>query len=306
MAFWNRKKDAAAPESSKAGPDRILMHDAQGNQIWVLKEQWRTDMLPNLLQSNWSNPEGLCGVVQGSMEQDGLFKEVEAAAVRLREIDPDHARSATILAVCKLKLGKLDEAERVIREEMTTHGEDGLLLVNLAKIQAERGDQAEAERTLWHGLEVDPNQENGLLWFEVLQRERQGEEAGRAAFAKVAALPGSWLAQVWLARHALDRKDIAEARRLYAPALALPDLPGKALMQISGDLGQRGYLAEAIELVAPRYNANKHGPNTANNLLMAMTELGRKDDARRFLAGLPPAPDPRFAEVRRFWTAKVS
>ena len=114
----------------------------------------------------------------------------------------------------------LNEAQRLFEAFLAEHGEDGVVLTNLAKIYYRRGEHARAESILWHALEVDPNQENGLNWYLAMQRERGGEAAALAALKRIADLPRSWRARLWLAREALERKDLAAAETFYTEALA--------------------------------------------------------------------------------------
>jgi hypothetical protein len=44
-------------------------------------------------------------------------------------------------------------------------------------VYANRGDNAEAENILWHSLELDSNQDNGLAWFYAIHNERGGESS---------------------------------------------------------------------------------------------------------------------------------
>ena len=73
--------------------------------------------------------------------------------------------------------GRLDDAERVFRDCLDQHGDDGTILTNLAKVYSRRHDDSAAETILRRALEIDPNQENGLGWYRAIQRERAGEAA---------------------------------------------------------------------------------------------------------------------------------
>ena len=50
-----------------------------------------------------------------------------------------------------------------------------------------------------------------------------------------------------------------------------------------GDLGSHGHVAEIIELIAPRYDADRHGPATGLNLLQAYLAVGNADAAQHVL-----------------------
>ncbi|MBL9187941.1 MAG: hypothetical protein JNK23_10715 [Opitutaceae bacterium] len=86
------------------------------------------------------------------------------------------------------------------------------------------------------------------------------------------------------ARERLEAKDLPGAMAIYEEILA-----GGAgdradvLVALSGDLGVHGHLAEIIELVAPRYAADRHGPATGLNLLQAYLAVGNADAAQHVL-----------------------
>ena len=55
------------------------------------------------------------------------------------------------------------------------------------------------------------------------------------------------------------------------------------LVTISGDLGSTGNVPQIIELVAPRYDALRHGPATGINLLQAYLAVRNADAAQHIL-----------------------
>jgi hypothetical protein len=71
------------------------------------------------------------------------------------------------------------------------------------------------------------------------------------------------------AREKLDAKDIGGAMAIYEDLLATAGDRPDVLVTLSGDLGSCGYVAQIVELVAPRYDALRHGPATGINLLQA-------------------------------------
>jgi predicted Zn-dependent protease len=194
----------------RTDPNLIRLFDEFGRELFITKEQWLTSVLPGTLKSNWNNPDQLYGIIVGSLN-DGFFHEVLDAAEHLYLIDPVPARGACVYGIVLMKNNCLDQAERVLRSHSEKHGEDGSVLTNLAKVYSARDETQKAEDTLWRALEVDPNQDNGLVWYAAIHRERSGEEAELEALRHVAALPGSWRAQLWLARAALASHDLGKA-----------------------------------------------------------------------------------------------
>lgn len=85
------------------------------------------------------------------------------------------------------------------------------------------------------------------------------------------------------ARERLGAKDLAGALVIYEEALATSGDRPDVLVAISGDLGSHGHVAEIIELIAPRYDAEKHGPATGLNLLQAYLAVRNPDAAQHVL-----------------------
>lgn len=86
------------------------------------------------------------------------------------------------------------------------------------------------------------------------------------------------------AREKLDAKDLPGALAIYEELLAGPTGDrADVLVAISGDLGSQGHVAEIIDLIAPRYDADRHGPATGLNLLQAYLAVRNADAAQHVL-----------------------
>jgi hypothetical protein len=85
------------------------------------------------------------------------------------------------------------------------------------------------------------------------------------------------------ARDRLDARDLPAAVAIYEEVLASAGERADVLVAISGDLGSHGHVAEIIELIAPRYDADRHGPATGLNLLQAYLAVRNADAAQHVL-----------------------
>jgi hypothetical protein len=81
--------------------------------------------------------------------------------------------------------------------------------------------------------------------------------------------PGGVMPRLAQARALLEAKDLAGAVGIYEEVLAAAGDRPDVLVTISGDLGTFGHVVQIVELVAPRYDAQRHGPATGLNLLQA-------------------------------------
>ncbi|HEX5243776.1 MAG TPA: tetratricopeptide repeat protein [Tepidisphaeraceae bacterium] len=226
-------------------PNMIKVFDAYGRELFITRDAWRDSVLKGTIDKAWNDADQLASLTVQCLH-DQFLEESLRPAKRLLELDRDAERSSVLLSIAYLKNKRLDESERTLTEFIERHGERAVILTNLAKVYADRGEHERAYETLWRGLQIDPNQDNGLLWYEALHREKGGVEAGQEALRRLAKVRGSWRAQLWLARHALQQKNLPEAMRLYQEGLSnvRGDIPADLLMHMSGDLGNNGHIAE--------------------------------------------------------------
>ena len=85
------------------------------------------------------------------------------------------------------------------------------------------------------------------------------------------------------ARAKLEAKDMPAALAIYEQVLSEAGERADVLVTISGDLGVTGHLQEITELVAPRYDADKHGPAAGLNVLQAYLALRNVHAAQHLL-----------------------
>ncbi|PTX98605.1 hypothetical protein [Opitutus sp. ER46] len=85
------------------------------------------------------------------------------------------------------------------------------------------------------------------------------------------------------ARERLEAKDLPGAMAIYEEILTMAGDRADVLVTVSGDLGTHGHVAQIIELVAPRYDAQRHGPATGLNLLQAYLAVQNPDAAQHVL-----------------------
>jgi len=290
-----------------AGQDAIEAFDQNGNPVRIPREEWRTNVLPVLVKEAWENPEQLYVVIVNSLNQ-GFMVELADAAARLHEIDTIPGRGTCMLAIVLAGTGQSDAAQALLEEFGAKHGDDGSVLVNLAKMYADRGEAAKAEATLRHALEVEPNHDAGLAWHVQTEQERGGDGAAKAALERLAAMPASWRAQFWLGRGELAGGDVAKARTLFEQALerAPKPIPPDLLAQMSGELGAKGCLRELIELTVPHFVPEYHGIVVGNNLIKALVDTGNLAPAEQVKAALWELKRPDWKDALAFWDGEIA
>ncbi|MDR0353953.1 MAG: tetratricopeptide repeat protein [Opitutaceae bacterium] len=275
--------------------------------MFITKQQWRDNVLLGDLEKKRDRPDDLAGIIVQSL-YDGFAADILPYAAHLATIDPTPERGHVLHAVTLLDLKRYADAETVLLHFCQQHGETGVALTNLAKTYAGRGDDARALQTLWRALTLDPNQDNGLGWYEVIHREKDGPASGFDALRRIATLPGAWRARLWIARHHLEQRDLPAALALYAEALdtAPRPVPADLLQQMSGDLGNHAHLPELIRLTTPHYDIALHGLSTGNNLIKAHLDLGQLAAARALLDRLYAQQRPDWRPALSFWDTELA
>ena len=307
--FGKKPSTAAVQKDTDGGvadEPLVKVYDKYGKEVYITRKSWVEQILPDALEESRDDPDQLYGILVDALEE-GVSSTLISYGELLRRTDPNPVRGGTLLSIIYMRSERLDEAESVLLELIAEHGESGIVLTNLAKVQSYRGDGELAEKTLWHALELDPNQENGLAWYIGIQRERDGAGAEVEGLRRLAAIDGSWRPQLGLARFELNRDKLAAARVLYEAALsrAGSPAPGDMLMQISGDLGNHGYIAEVLELVEPKFIPAIHGLLVGGNLVQAHLEMGHFDEAKAVLNELYALDRPDWKATLRTFEAEL-
>ena len=303
------KSDASAGQTAQQSPKEkmIKAYDSYGREILMTRQNWIDSVLEGAIKKAWNNPDELASVITQSF-YDEIFEPIRDAVIRLHQVDNNHERGAVLLAVFHLQLKETRPAERVLDEHIKKHGTCALVLLNLAKVYSQQGHDKRSLETLWRSLELDPNHENAVGWYEVFHREQGGQAASLEALRRMAALPKSWRPQLWLARAALAKRNYDDAKKLYDEALANAPrpVPTDLLMQMSGDLGNAACLLEILQWVAPHFDAALHGMQVGNNLIKACVDLGMLDEARAYLDKLAALKRFDWQEGIAYWDKEIA
>lgn len=282
LGAFNISKAQAAQQAPDNKKDLIEVFDQYGRKILISKEEWRKEVLPANIKKVWDNPDELYQIIVLALN-DKHFMDVLEASERFLEIDKNRERGYATRSVVLMENGRTSEAKAVLEKYIKEYGEAAYILVNLAQIYHKEGNQPKFEEYLWKTVQADPNQEKGLGWWVSIKNEKSGRSAYIEELKKVAQMPGSWRAQLWLAREALEAKDLSKAMDYYKHVLSIAqDIPA-VLMQISGDLGRSGHYKEVFEIVLPVYTPEKHGVVPGLNILQAYLESRDYEHGRLFL-----------------------
>jgi thioredoxin-like negative regulator of GroEL len=258
----------ADPAPAAAEPTAFVeATDAFGRRVRLSRDEYRKNVLPELVKAHGNDPERLTAVILQAL-RDGLATEMIAAANRLTVIDKDPERALSVLAVVQRDAGELDGAEATLHELLQKRPNSAAARVGLGMLAEKRGDAARCEQWLWEALQHDPNHADAVHgWLQVRHRA-VGDAGYQAEIEKLVALPGSWRPQLWLARVLLQHGKEHEAGQIYREVLTKAGpAESDALVMAGSDLVRANRHDLVAELVAPRFQAGRHHPHAGLALL---------------------------------------
>ncbi|MCE3233206.1 MAG: repeat-containing protein [Rickettsiaceae bacterium] len=260
----------------------INVYDAQGNPMQITKETWRVKVLPGIIKQAWDNPDKLYDAIYCGFK-DEFFQDVEKAAERLLKIDQNIERGYTMLGIVFMKTDRKKKARKLFEKYIKKYKPSGTILTNYAKTFDDNGEQQ--LEILEKALHIDPNQDNSVRWWAAVHLEKDGEESYKESLEKIASVQGSWFPQLLLGILALKNNELKEALDNFKYVLSISS-DARAIQEISGELGKRGFLKEAIELIEPIYSADKHGLPSGFNLLQLYVETNQPEKGEALLKSL--------------------
>lgn len=277
---------AGAPAPAPAGkpelPPFVEATDAFGRRVRMSRDEYRKNVLPELVKAHGNDPERLTAVIMQAL-RDGLAGEMIAAANRLTVIDKDPERCLSVLAVVQRDSGELDAAEGTLKELLQKRPQSPAARVGLAMLAEQRGNPQRAEELLWEALQLDSNHADAVHGYLQMRHRIVGDDGHRAEIEKLVALPGSWRPQLWLARLCLVQGKEDEAAAIYRDVLTRAAGESDALVMASGDLARANRHDLIAELIAPRFQPGRHHPHAGMALLQHFLQTQQEEKGAALL-----------------------
>ena len=142
------------------------MVDSFGRAQQIPREQWKKEVLPQVLDAYQHAPEKLAALLLQYM-REGLSEDLLPAALRLAALDKDIERGLSILAAIQRDIGELDSAQATLRELQQKLPTSLSPLVGFAMIADKQGDRSSATALLWGALQKDANHPDALHGWAV-------------------------------------------------------------------------------------------------------------------------------------------
>jgi len=267
----------------------IPLFDGVGHPVWLDREEFRKEVIPQHLEAEWNHPEELYTFVV-QIFRDGFVEEAERGADRLLELYNRAEGVLLLKSLILLRKGEDEEAETLVRECMEKYPDRGMAHTFLARIYDKRGDREGVIDSLRRGLELEPNQETALLWWVDLTIEEGGKSKAIEELKPFVEKEGAWWPKLIAGRLHLEEGDTSRAVHLFNHVLEWfrsrrdeqtpPSFDEEiALMTVVTILSKHGCRDELITLCDQYCRTNHSTPFAVLDYAQALVEAGRIEEA---------------------------
>src|SRR5258706_16514 len=228
--------------------------------------------------------------------QAGQLAEAEGAARALLGRKPGDAQATHLLGLVVAQTGRREEGLELLDRSIAGAAPNAPFLANRARILADMGRGAEAERDLRNALRVDPSSYIAYCQLGGVLRGLRRHVEARAAFRRALAIDARGVqADVGLAMQQCERT--AEAMERYSQAVkARPDSVD-AIVNWASALRSDGDFEGAWAMLRRAMDTGPESAELLSNSASVAIEVGRLDEARR-LYERASALDPTYANAR--------
>lgn len=267
----------------------IPLFDGVGHPVWLDREEFREEVIPQHLEAEWNHPEELYTFVV-QIFRDGFVEEADRGADRLLELYNRAEGVLLLKSLILMRKGKDEEAETLLRECMEKYPDRGMAHTYMARIYDKRGDRERVIDLLRRGLELEPNQETALLWWVDLMIEEGGKSKALDELKPLVEKEGAWWPKLIVGRLHLEEGDTTTAVHFFSSALEWfrsqrdeqtpPSFDEEvALMTVVTLLSKHGCRDEVIMLCDQYWRAEYSTPFAVMDYAQALVEVGRVREA---------------------------
>lgn len=257
--------------------DFIEFTNEHGQHVQIAREEYEKRIIPHNMEMYWDDPEMLR---QFAMElvRDGFGLQAGKAADRLLEMYGRIEPALNFRAVAHMQTGELEQAKKILLECIEKFPESGAAYTNVAKILAYEGEGNKAFEALQQGLVLDPNQESAMDLYVNSFLELDQKELLLERLKELGETQGAWRPHMVLGRLNLEDGNLLVALQSYHEAIKQAGQSEEIIMNVTGELGQAGYVYQLIQMAEQYWKPTFTHPYTGFNYANALisTEQGEK------------------------------
>ncbi|GAA4710283.1 tetratricopeptide repeat protein [Brevibacillus fulvus] len=260
----------------------ITFTNEHGHAVQMPRADYEEKIIPYNLERFWDDRESLRQFAV-DLVRDKFTAHAATAADRLLELYGPIESALIFRAVVYMQAGKWDKAKKKIREAIERYPDSDTGYLNLARIFAYEGDHLRALETLEQVLSKDPNHETGLkLYVENCLKLEKNEEL-LDKLQQWGEKESAWRPQLTIGRLAMQEGNLLQAMQFFSQALERTVEREAALLAVTGELGQAGYVYQLIQMCEKYWLPTFAQPYIAFNYANALLVTDQKAKALAIL-----------------------
>lgn len=273
--------------------EEIKVYDKLGRAFRFPRDQWRREVLPQILREAWDDADMLRLRVRGALRED-CAEELVDAARRLVAIDDDVVSAACLYAEVALRTEKLDAGRSALESVRRRRPDAAEPYVALAVYARHEGQIEEERQLLEDALRRDPNIDAAL--GRLLEIAEPNFEARDAILAEQSAHAGAWLPKAFRARAFFETGRVSAALEAYEDLVETMPRHAKSVTRVTGDLGNFGLTHEIVAWFAAGFDPARDGIYAGLNVVQALIAEEQYARADKLLGELFTLEAPECAE----------
>lgn len=255
--------------------EEISYYDDFGKERKMKKKEWKEKKLIPSIKRNWDNVEGLYPIVLDCFSK-GMYEEVQEACLRIYALDENVERRVNLLGRYNLEIGDYEQAKKIYAKSLFFEKINSEVLFNgYAEALEKLGDESnQVEGAYLKALEINPNSAIAFKKYFNIVKARSTYEY-ESKLDKLSSIQGNWRAKLTEAVNFFKKGDKEKGNYFLTTALRESDYSLEVMSVASAIYGMNDLYEEFEQYVLPYYNPEKHGVQTALNVLKYYEKKGK-------------------------------
>ncbi|MGD8191649.1 tetratricopeptide repeat protein [Brevibacillus ginsengisoli] len=276
--------------------DLIEFTNEHGQRIELTRELFLEKVALPTMERFWDDKDMLRQFAMDLVSKE-FFTEAAQAADRLLELYGPIEPALIFRAVVHMHQQEFEQAKSLLIYVIQNYPNAGSAYTNMSKILVLEGNEEKAFEFLEAGLVKDPNQDNGLDWYvsNFVEHGKIKELMERLEF--FGREEGAWRPQLIMGRLSMQEGNLLLAMEKYQEAITKSGDSEITIMNVTGELGQAGYVYQLIQFAEKYWKPNFEYPYVGFNYANALISSDQKQQAVEVLKEMLPHVQEQFKEV---------
>lgn len=276
--------------------DVIEFTNEHGQRVEVPREFYLEKIILPTMEKLWDDKDSLRQFAMDLVNKE-FYAEAAKVADRLLELYGPIEPALIFRAVVHMHQQELEQAKSLLIYVIKNYPNAGSAYTNMSKILVMEGNEEKAFEFLEAGLVKDPNQENGLDWYVANFVEHGKTKELIERLELIGQEEGAWRPQLIMGRLAMQAGDLLHAMEKYQEAITKSGDSEITIMNVTGELGQAGYVYQLIQFAEKYWKPTFEYPYVGFNYANALIATDQKQLAVNVLQAMLPHIQPQYKEV---------